>query len=46
MQIEEMAFERKEIMDEAKDQRMPLLKHWVLFRYATLNEPNHHCMEH
>lgn len=46
MQIEEMAFERKEIMDEAKGQFMPLLKHWVLVRYAFLNEPNHHCIEH
>lgn len=46
MQLEEMAFERKEIMEEAKGQLMPLLKHWVLVRYAALNEPNHHNMEH
>ena len=46
MQIEEMAFERKEIMDEAKSQLMPLLKHWVLIRYASISEPNHPCMEH
>ena len=46
MHIEEMAFERKEIMDEAKGQLMPILKHWVLIRYAANNNPKHPCMEH
>ena len=46
MHIEEMAFDRKEIMDEAKGQLMPLLKHWILVRYAVLNEPRHPCLEH
>lgn len=46
MQLEEMAFERKEIMEEAKWQLMTLLKHWILVRYAALNEPNHINMEH
>jgi hypothetical protein len=34
MQLEEMAFERKEIMEEAKGQLMPLLKHWILLTYS------------
>lgn len=42
----EMAFDRKEIMSEAKGQLMPLLKHWILVRYATLNEPDHQDIEH
>jgi hypothetical protein len=46
MQIEEMAFERKEIMDEAKGQFMPLLKHWVLIRYVAMNHQYHPCLEH
>ena len=46
MQLEEMAFERKEIMEEAKGQLMPLLKHWILVRYTAINEPMHHYMEH
>lgn len=46
MQLQEMAFERKEIMEEAKGQLMPLFKHWILVRYAARNEPNHHCLEH
>lgn len=46
MQLEEMAFERKEIMGEAKGQLMPLLKHWILVRYAAHNKPDHHDMKH
>ena len=46
MQINEMAFDRKEIMDEAKGQLMPLFKHWILIHYAAMNEPSHPCLEH
>lgn len=46
MIIREMAFERKEIMEEAKGQLMPMFKHWILVRYAAHSEPNHPCIEH
>ena len=46
MQIEEIAFERKEIMDEAKGQFIPLLKHWVLVRCVAMNHQYHPCLEH
>ena len=41
-----MAFELKEIMEEAKGQLMPMFKHWILVRYAAQREPNHPCIEH
>lgn len=46
MQIAEMAFERKEIMDEAKAQLMPLFKHWILVRYASKNDPECSYLKH
>ena len=46
MKLEEMAFNRKSIMDEAKAQFLPLLKHWALVRYAVKFDPECHFLDH
>lgn len=46
MKLEEMAFDRKSIMDEAKAQFLPLLKHWALVRYAVKLNPECHFLDH
>lgn len=46
MKLEEMAFDRKSIMDEAKAQFLPLLKHWALVRYAVKFDPECHFLDH
>ena len=46
IKINEMAYSRKAIMEEAQHQFLIILNHWVLVRYAALEDPENPNFSH
>lgn len=46
IKMREMAFDRQDIMREAKAQFPVILKHWVLIRWAAENDPGNQNLSH